>query len=102
MGIRKSMEEEVVVTGDRSEWLSKCVTSLKSAGFTKISENATTYQIEANYKKFMAWGSLTVTLSPSGNDTKIKAISTANVDNIFALFKSPNKTILTAFKKNLV
>ncbi|MGV7245844.1 hypothetical protein [Caballeronia sp. M23-90] len=101
MGIRKSMEEELVVTGNRSEWLSKCVTSLKSAGFTKVTQNANIYQIEANYKKFMTWGSLTVTLSPSGKDTRVKAVSTANVDNIFALFKSPNKTILTAFTDGL-
>ena len=38
---------------------------------------------------------------PDDEDTKITAVSTANVDNIFALFKSPNKTILSKFKEGL-
>tara|TARA_B110001469_G_scaffold110139_1_gene111701 strand:- start:1098 stop:1406 length:309 start_codon:yes stop_codon:yes gene_type:complete len=101
MAIRKSMQEEMVVTGIRGEWLQKCVRALESSGFTKVTPNATLYQIEANYKKFTIWGTILITLAPEGNDTKITAASTANVDNIYALFNSPNKTILSKFKEGL-
>lgn len=101
MAIRKSLQEELVVRGDREQWLQKCVDALESSGFTKVTKNATLYQIEANYKKFTTWGTLLITLMPSNSDTKITAISTANVDNIYALFKSPNQTILSAFKDGL-
>lgn len=101
MAVRKSMQEEMVVSGSREEWLQKCVKVLELSGFTKVTKNAAIYQIEANYKKFMTWGTVLITLTPSGTDTKITAVSTANVDNIFALFKSPNKTILSAFKEGL-
>jgi hypothetical protein len=47
------------------------------------------------------WGTILITLAPTVSDTKITAVSTGNVDNIFSLFKSPNKTILSAFKKGL-
>ena len=101
MAIRKSLEEEMVMAGTREEWMQKCTSALESSGFTKLNTNKTLYQIEANYKKFMTWGSITITLMPDDEDTKITAVSTANVDNIFALFKSPNKTILSKFKEGL-
>ena len=91
----------MVVSGVREEWLQKCVRALESTGFTKVTKNAALYKIEASFKKFMTYGTVLITLVPSGADTKITAVSTANVDNIFALFKSPNKTILSAFKAGL-
>jgi hypothetical protein len=101
MAIRKSIKEEMVVSGSKEEWLQKCFKALESSGFTKVTKNVAFYQIEANYKKFTTWGTVLITLPPSGTDTKITAVSTANVDNIYALFKSPNKTILSAFKEGL-
>jgi len=101
MAIRKSMQEEVVVPGTREEWMQKCAKALELQGFTKVTTNATLFQVEANYKKVATWGTILLTLTPAGNDTKITAVSTANVDNIYALFKSPNKTILSEFKKGL-
>ena len=101
MAIRKSMQEEMVVSGAKEDWLQKCRKALELSGFTKVTPNAALHQIEANYKKFMTWGTIMITLTPAGNDTKITAVSTANVDNIYALFKSPNKTILSKFKEGL-
>lgn len=101
MAIRKSVQEEMIVSGGREIWLQKCVSALESSGFTKVTKNAALYQLEANYRKFMTWGTVLITLTPSGPDTKISAVSTANMDNIFALFKSPNKTIMSAFKDGL-
>ena len=101
MAVRKSLQEEMVVTGNREDWLKKCATALESQGFTKVVTNSTLFQIEANYKKAITWGEILITLTPAGNDTKITAKSTANVDNIYALFNSPNKKILSEFKKGL-
>lgn len=101
MAVRKSMEEELVVTGNRDNWLNKCEKALSTQGFTKIDINNTLYQINANYKKFSTWGEIQITLEPNSNDTKIKLKTTANVDNAFALFKSPNKKIMDAFKGGL-
>ena len=98
MSIRKSMQEEMVVSGTRDDWMSKCSNALEAGGFTKVAKNTTLFQVTADYKKFMTWGSISVTLTPAGSDTKITVVSTANVDNIYALFKSPNKAILSAFK----
>jgi hypothetical protein len=52
-------------------------------------------------KTFSTWGAIAVTLLPEGGNTKIVAKATANIDNIFALFKSPGQTILAAFKQGL-
>lgn len=101
MAIRKSMQEEMVVSGAREDWLQKCITALESSGFTKVTTNAVLRQIEAKYRKFMTWGTIMITLTPAGNDTKITSVSTAHVDSIYALFKSPNKTILSKFKESL-
>jgi hypothetical protein len=46
------------------------------------------------------WGEIIVTLSPEADNVKINAKSTANADNIFALFSSPNQKILDQFKNN--
>jgi hypothetical protein len=101
MAIRKTVEEEIVVSGSREDWLDKCTSTLEKNGFTQIIKSKALYQIEANYKKFTIWGSIQVALMPVGSDTKIKATATANVDNIYALFKSPGKTVLAKFKEGL-
>lgn len=88
----------MVVNGQRDIWMDKCVAALTSAGFTSITQNSAVFQVEAHYKKATTWGSILLSLIPVGPDTKIAAVSTANVDNIFALFSSPNKKILSAFK----
>ena len=101
MAIRKSTDEEVVVSGPRDQWLQRCATRLQQLGFTNVRTNAVIFQIEADYKKMTTWGSLLVTFIPEADNTRIKARSTGNVDNIFALFKSPNKTILEKFRESL-
>ncbi len=101
MAIRRSMQEEMVVSGAREEWLQKCTKALESSGFTKVTPDAELHQVEANYKKFTTRGTIMITLTPTGNDTKITAVSTANVDNVYALFKGPNKTILSKFKEGV-
>ena len=102
MGIRNSMEEDIVVSGERNTWLKKCENSLNNQGFTKVNVNNSLYQVKGNYKKITVWGEILITLTPhSEKDTNIFIKATSNVDNIFALFKSPNKTIIEKFKKGL-
>jgi hypothetical protein len=45
------------------------------------------------------WGEILITLLPAeGENTKIAMRATAGVDNVWALFASPTKKILAAFK----
>jgi hypothetical protein len=101
MAIRKSMQEEMVVSGPREEWLPRCAAALEAARFSNVITNTTLHQVEGEYRKIRTSGSLLITLTPAADDTKITAVSTANVDNIYALFTSPNKTILSKFKEAL-
>lgn len=101
MAVRKSKEEHFEVKGTIEEWKPKVVSSLEKGEFTSIKKNDTLNQITANYKKLTVWGDISITLSGDHDKVKINAISTANSDNIFALFNSPNKIILDNFKNNL-
>ena len=101
MAIRKSKEENYSVPGNIEEWLSKVEQALIDGEFTNISCNKTLNQITGNYKKLTVWGEIIVTLMPDAGNVKINAKSTANADNIFALFSSPNQKILDQFKNNL-
>lgn len=101
MAIRKSVEDTVVVDGARDQWIARCTKALESGGFRDVKVNPTLNQIEGAYRSFFAWGDIAVTLLPEGDRTRIVAKATANVDNVWALFMSPTKKILTAFKDNL-
>ena len=107
MALRKSMEERICVEGNRNEWIQKInntLSTLTLAGFTNVVCESSLFQVKGDYKKFSVWGEILVTLVPFGNDdnkTEIKILSTANVDNIYALIKSPNKTIIEKFKSVL-
>ena len=101
MAIRKSEEEEFMVTGTIAEWISKCQKALEMGGFKNIKLNQLISQIEADYKTFMVVGSLTVTFLSQNDGIFIKLKSTGNMDNIFALLKSPNQIILSKFKDSL-
>ena len=102
MATRKSMKSEFLVPGDRDQWLKKCEVSLTKQGFTKIDIDNSLYQIKGDYKKLTVWGEIIIKLKPHiTNDTTILIKSISNVDNIFALFKSPNKIIIEKFKNGL-
>ena len=101
MAIRKSVEEEFLIMQGVSILIEKCKNSLQKGGFTNIKYNSIINQIEADYKTFKVVGNITITLLPINESTTVKVKSTANMDNIFALIKSPNIIILSAFKDNL-
>lgn len=101
MAVRKDVDESFVVSGKREDWFKKCEEALVNNGFKDVKLSTALFQIEANYKQATTWGVIQLTLHPEGENTKIIAKATANVDNVFALFKSPGKTIIEAFKKGI-
>jgi hypothetical protein len=101
MAIRKSKEENFAVKGNAEEWLTKAEQALLKGGFTNIRTIEILNQITGDYKKLTVWGEIIITLLPDADNLKINTKSTANVDNIFALFSSPNQKILDEFKSNL-
>ncbi len=100
MAIRKSNEEIFSVKGGIEEWLVKSEQALHKGGFKNIKTNNLLNQITGDYKKLTVWGEIIVSLIPETDNVKIIAKSTANVDNIFAIFNSPNQKILYQFKNN--
>ena len=59
------------------------------------------YQVNANYKKITVWGEISITLISVDTTIEWTGIcikATSNIDNIYALFKSPDKRIIEAFK----
>jgi hypothetical protein len=102
MAIRKSKDETLVVHGERKEWFDKCRAALERQGFGHIEIDDQLGQVHASYKKLTVWGSIDITLRPVDADaTEIHLAVTANVDNLYALFRSPTKKILETFKSGL-
>lgn len=102
MAIRKSKEETFLVKGNVEEWLIKVNKALHKGNFTNIKANQSLYQLTADYKKMTVWGEIIITLLAEREEqTRINAKSTANSDNIFALFSSPNQKIINQFKSNI-
>lgn len=100
MAIRKSKQEIFEVKGNIEEIKQRVESALNNGNFTSINTNNLLNQITSNYKKISVWGDIKITLSENQDKTKIDVVSTANCDNIFALFSSPNDKILNAFKFN--
>jgi len=98
MAIRKSKEETFSVKGNIDEWMIKGEKALQNGGFSNVKNNKLLNQLTADYKKLTVVGEIAVTLMPEGDNIKINAKSSANTDNIFALFTSPNQKILEQFK----
>jgi hypothetical protein len=102
VAIRQSVDESFVVSGDREEWLDRACDALERQRFTKVRVSESLYQIEANYKKMTTWGDIQITLTPVGDtETRLDVTATAGVDNIFALFRSPGRKIISEFKSGL-
>lgn len=103
MAIRKSIEETLVVKGERDEWLEKCRLALERGGFGRVEVASLLGQVHASYRKPTVWGSIDITLTPAdSSQTQMHLVATANVDNVYALFRSPTKKVLEAFKSGLV
>ena len=100
MAIRRSKEKSLQFNGELEEAKSKCLDALKSGGFKKIEENESLNNITAKFNNFFVVGSIDVALSKNDHGITISLKSTANADNIFALFSSPNDKIMRSFAEN--
>ncbi|WP_165749983.1 hypothetical protein [Cellulophaga sp. Z1A5H] len=101
MAVRKSKEQKFQVKGELDELRKKCVKALNSGGFKKIENNSFLNQLTAKYSKSTVVGSIEIALVENANGVEINVKTTANSDNIFALFSSPNDKIMNAFSSNL-
>ena len=101
MAVRKTVDDTFVVCGTREQWLPRFVDAFANAGFTEIHVNEVFGQIRGDYRKLTVWGNIEISLMPEGENTKVVARATANVDNVYALFSSPGKKIIDAFKSNV-
>jgi hypothetical protein len=103
VAIRKSVEETLVVAGERDEWLTRCAKSLITSGFKDVRTSTVLGQVTGTYRKFPTNGELVITVVPSAHSghTQLTLRSTAAVDNVYALFSSPHKKILATAKAGL-
>lgn len=103
MGIRKNHVEELVVSGSREHWLNLCQRALSNAGFKKVVSNQLLGQVTGNFKPLIGtlYGELTITLYPEGDNVRIRIEALANVDNVYALAKSPGGRLISKFKDAL-
>jgi len=101
MATRRNAEETLNVTGPTDGWLPRCKQALEASGFTQVKVADILHQVTGKYGTFTTVGEIEVTLKPNGENTTIHAKATANVDNVFALFRSPTGAILSKFKQGL-
>ena len=100
MALRKSKNKKFQTKLNVEEALKKCEDALNIGGFKSIKVNKSLKQINADYKKFTVWGKIEITIFEVNNETEINLLSTANTDNIYAIFSSPNGKIMNAFTTN--
>ena len=102
MAIRKSKEKNLQFDGSIKDARDKCLNALLKGGFKKIEENIKLQYIKAKFNNFFVVGYLEIELVKTDNTTSMSLKSTANADNIFALFSSPNDKIMNSFIKNFI
>ncbi len=100
MAVRKSKEKSLQFNGTLEEAKTKCKSALEAGGFKKIELNDSLNCLNAKFNNFFVVGSLDIGLVKNEHGTTISLKSTANADNIFALFSSPNDKIMKSFSDN--
>ena len=100
MAIRKSKEKKIQVQGTIDQVKEKSISALNIGGFKNIDCNDSLNQITAKFNNFFVVGKIEVLISKTDNAIDINLKSTANADNIFALFSSPNDKIMKTFTEN--
>jgi hypothetical protein len=100
MAIRKSKEQSFQVNTSLADAKIKCQNAILDGGFTTMISNELLGTYSASYKSFTTVGGIDVNLIERDNSVNVIVKSTANTDNIFALFSSPNDKILRAFINN--
>ena len=72
----------------------------KYGGFKNIDCSDSLNQITAKFNNFFVVGKIQVLISKTDSGIDINLKSTANADNIFALFSSLNDKIMKSFTEN--
>jgi hypothetical protein len=99
MAIRKSMQERFTVKGQRDAVLSQAAAGLQVQGFKDVREQRHLGQVSARYKSMTLVGDVLITVLPSqAGMVQVELRTTAAVDNVFALFGSPNAKLLSRAK----
>ena len=104
MGVRKSVEETLVVDGTPDEWLEKARRAMEATGFHKITVDPHGI-LRGDLKQRLStvwWGSLAVRAAPEGEAmTRLTLQGTANANNISAVFQIPGQKVIDTFKAGL-
>ena len=100
MAIRKSKENSLQFNGLLEDAKIKCRAALEAGGFKKIENNDSLNQLNAKFNNFFVVGSIDIGLANTEHGVTVSLKSTANADNIFALFSSPNDKIMKSFTDN--
>tara|TARA_B100000900_G_C20471248_1_gene671492 strand:- start:32 stop:337 length:306 start_codon:yes stop_codon:yes gene_type:complete len=100
MAIRKSKEKKLQVQDTLEVVKEKSLSALNQGGFKKIENNNNLNQITAKFNNFFVVGNIEIMFAKNDNGVDINLKSTANADNIFALFSSPNDKIMKSFTDN--
>ncbi|GHH80364.1 hypothetical protein GCM10018793_35370 [Streptomyces sulfonofaciens] len=103
MAIKKSVVDEFVVPGLVGYWLGASAHALQTAGFTGLWSPNPQSEVAARYRKATVYGELRVGVyAASPQDSRIVMTAKANVDNVYALFRSPGRRIIEAFRTSLL
>ena len=100
MAIRRSKDKSLQFNGSLEDAKIKCNSALEAGGFKKIQMNDSLNQLNAKFNNFFVVGSIDICLAKTEHGVTISIKSTANADNIFALFSSPNDKIMKSFTDN--
>ena len=100
MAIRKSKEKKLQVQDTLEDVKERSLSALTQGGFKKIENNDNLNQITAKFNNFFVVGNIEIMFAKNDNGVDINLKSTANADNIFALFSSPNDKIMKSFTDN--
>ena len=100
MAIRRSKEKKLQVQDTLENVREKSLSALNQGGFKKIENNDNLNQITAKFNNFFVVGKIEIMFAKNDNGVDINLKSTANADNIFALFSSPNDKIMKSFTDN--
>ena len=103
MAIRNSRDESFDLNQSEEQAFATCLAALSKGGFSSVQQNRTISQISANYHKFTVGRKIEITIKagPAAGKSTVCMHTTANMDNIYALFTSPIDKIANAFKSSL-
>lgn len=99
MGLRRSREETIAVSGSAEVWFRNVRRALEAEGFSRIEASLQARTLKAVFWKSRVRGDLEVTFVETDRVTNVVARATAEILNLDALIWNPATVILTALKQ---